>query len=227
VLAPTDLLDEMLGAVRGRDVLDVGCGGGWLVRRLAAAGARAVGVDPLPEALERAREEDPDGAARYVAAGAQALPFEDASFDAVVFFNSLHHVPPADLDGALREARRVLREGGVLFVQEPLAEGEFFELMLAVHDETADRAAAQAALDRVSAPGGPLVETGRRDGTVATALADFHALHTMMVGVDPLRAPAIAAHELALREAFARSGRASARGREFEQPVRVRVLAAT
>jgi ubiquinone/menaquinone biosynthesis C-methylase UbiE len=220
---PADLLDEILGDVRGRDVLDVGCGAGWLVRRLAGAGARAVGVDPLAGALDRARAEDP-GAGRYVEAGAQELPFGDACFDVVVFFNSLHHVPVEDLDRAVAEAARVLRGGGVIYVQEPLAEGEFFELAKAVDDETAIRAAAQAALDRATAAG-RLVERDRRDAPVTLRLADFEALRSMMVGVDPQRAAAIEDHETQLRDAFGRLGRASGAGREFEAPVRVRVLA--
>lgn len=219
-----ELFDEMLGDVRDRDVLDVGCGAGWLVRRLLDAGARAVGVDPLGVALERARGEDPDGGpARYVEAGAQALPFDDASFDVVVFLNSLHHVPPESLDRALAEAARVLRADGVLYVQEPLARGEFFELMLPVHDETQVRAAAQEALDGALAAG-ELIETAWCEETVAQRLPDFDALHRMMVGVDPGRASAIDAHEHSLRAAFERAGRATAGGREFEQPVRVRVL---
>jgi SAM-dependent methyltransferase len=226
MLEPTDLLDEMLGDVRERDVLDVGCGTGWIVRRLAAAGARAVGVDPLDDALERARAEDPDGGGRYLAAGAQALPFDDASFDAVVFFNSLHHVPEGDLDVALAEAARVLRPSGMLYIQEPLAEGEFFELTRAVDDETGVRAAAQAALDRAGAEGGCLVETARREDTVAIRLAGFEALRRLMVGVDPGRAPVIAASEQSLQEAFGRLGHTSGDMRVFEQPVRVRVLAA-
>jgi SAM-dependent methyltransferase len=220
----TELLDEMLPDVRGRDVLDVGCGAGWLVRRLRGAGARAVGVDPLGAALERARAEDPDGGAgRYLEAGAQTLPFADDSFDLVVFFNSLHHVPPESLDRGLAEAIRVLRRGGVVYVQEPLPRGEFFELMLPVHDETEVRAAAQEALDRAIAEGA-LVETASREETVAQRLADFHALRRMMVGVDPDRASAIEAHEHSLHEAFEHAGRASPGGREFEQPVLVRVL---
>jgi hypothetical protein len=218
----TDLLDDLLGDVRARDVLDVGCGDGWLVRRLVAAGARAVGVDPQDAAIERARAEDPGG--RYAVAGAQELPFDDASFDAVVLFNSLHHVPPADLDVALAEAARVLRDGGRLYAQEPLAEGEFFALTRPVDDETAVRAAAQAALDR-AARSERFVEVAQRDGVVAMRLADVEALHRMMVGVEPERAATIAAHERSLRDGFATLGRPAAGGREFEQPVRVRVLA--
>src|SRR5579859_7990757 len=127
---PTELLDELLD-VRGRDVLDVGCGEGWLVRRIASAGARVVGLDPLAVALERARRDGTPAArsARYVDGSAQALPFPAASFDVVAFFNSLHHVPTESMDGALAEGARVLRPGGALYVQEPLAQGPFFELM--------------------------------------------------------------------------------------------------
>jgi SAM-dependent methyltransferase len=223
-MEPTDLLDEILGDVRGRDVLDVGCGAGWLVRRFAGVGARAVGVDPLADALDRARGEDPDGGERYLEAGAQALPFGDSSFDVVVFFNSLHHVPVGELDRALAEAARVLRAGGVIYVQEPLAQGEFFELAKAVDDETDIRAAAQAALDRATAAG-RLLERERRDVPVTMRLEDFEALRKMMVGVDPERADAIEAHEGHLRDAFDRLGHAAGAGREFEAPVRVRVLA--
>ena len=223
----TALLDEMLGDVNGRAILDVGCGAGWLVRHLAAGGANAVGVDPLADALERARAEDRgDGRTRYVAGAAELLPFDDASFDAVVFFNSLHHVPPEQLDAALAEAVRVLRHGGELHVQEPLAEGALFDLGRPVDDETQVRAAAQAALDRASASGGRLVETARREGVVELRLAGFDAWRAMMVGVDPTRAAGIDAQAQALRETFERTGRAHGDLRVFEQPVRLRVLAA-
>jgi len=218
----TEVIDEYLGDVRGRYVLDVGCGGGWLVRKLTQAGARVVGVDPLEDALGRARAEDPDGT--YLHAGAQELPFGDASFDTVVFFNSLHHVPVEALDRALGEAVRVLRPGGVLYVQEPLAEGEFFELARPVDDETDIRAQAQAALDRATA-GGRLVEHEAREVPMTMRLENFEALRAMMVGVDPERGAAVDAHEAHLRERFAQLGRASDSGREFEAPVRIRVLA--
>lgn len=222
-LEPTAVLDEVLD-VRERDVLDVGCGEGWLVRRLSSAGARAVGLDPLPVALERARRDDasaPPG--RYIEGGAEALRFRDACFDAVVFFNSLHHVPVESLDVALGEAARVLRPGGVVYVQEPLARGPFFELARAVEDETEVRAAAQNALAQAAA--GRFAQRLRRDGVIATWLADFEAFRARMLSVDPARGAALADLETELRARFERLARRSDGGYVFDQPFRVHLLA--
>jgi len=219
----TVLLDELL-EVGGRDVLDVGCGEGWLVRRLAKAGARVVGVDPLAAALERARREGPaDHPARYVEGVAEALPFPAAGFDVIVFFNSLHHVPEDRMDAALAEAARVLRPGGVLYVQEPLAEGEFFELTRMIEDETRVRAAAQASLGR--AAGGALVELAAREAVITPRFKDLEALRRLLISVEPARAGAIGEQEPALRAAFERLGRPAEEGREFDQPIRASLFA--
>jgi SAM-dependent methyltransferase len=217
------LLDELLD-VRDRDVLDVGCGEGALVRRLAAAGARMVGLDPLPGALERARREDSSAPAdRYVEGSAEALPFADASFDAVIFFNSLHHVPLASMDAALVEAARVLRRGGLLYVQEPLAEGSAFALLCPVEDETRARAAAQEAVGRAAQ--GQFVQLACREAVLTVRHADFDALRERILSVEPARAAAFAAHEPALHGAFEHLGHpAEGGGHEFEQPLRVHLL---
>ena len=221
----TDVLDELL-AVRGRTVLDVGCGEGWLVRRLTAAGADAVGLDPLAPALERARAADPDAPpARYVQGVAERLPFADSSFDAVVFFNALHHVPVQAMDAALVQAGRVLAPGGLLYVQEPLAAGAFFELMAPIEDETGVRAAAQEALER--AAGGSWRRVAVREDVIATELADFGAFRDRMTSVDPQREAALARHHDELHDAFERLAQHSAGGSYvFDQPFRVHVLAA-
>jgi SAM-dependent methyltransferase len=220
---PTAVLEELLD-VGGRDVLEVGCGEGWLVRRLAAAGARAVGLDPSAVALERARRDEVvDHLASYVEGVAQALPFPAASFDIVIFFNSLHHVPEGCMDAALAQVARVLRPGGRLFVQEPLPEGEFFELTRSVEDETRVRAQAQASLER--AADGPLVELVRREALITTRFTDFEAFRRRLVSVEPARTIAIDDQEPSLRAAFGRAGRPSDRGREFTQPIRVSLLA--
>lgn len=104
----------LLPEVRGQRGLDLGCGEGTNTRRVAALGARMVGVDVAQTFLRYARgqeEEDPRGI-EYVEASASALPFADASFDFATAFMSLMDLP--DQAQALREARRVLRPGGFL-----------------------------------------------------------------------------------------------------------------
>jgi SAM-dependent methyltransferase len=218
---PTALLEDLLD-VRGLDVLDVGCGEGGLARKLAGAGACVVGLDPLTTAVKRARGDDSSASARYVVGVAQELPFPDASFDIVVFFNSLHHVPEKSMDAALEEARRVLRPGGVLYVQEPLAEGSAFDLMRLIDDETRVRQAAQEALSR--ALDGPFESLGCREASITVRHTDFAALRTRMISVHPARAAAIREHELELRASFERLGRPVTGGHEFDQPFRVNLL---
>ena len=219
---PPDALDELVD-VHDRDVLDVGCGEGELARRLALAGARVVGLDPLAVALERARADAPASpAVRYVQGSAEALPFAAASFDVVVFFNSLHHVPSESIDTALAEGARVLRAGGVLYVQEPLAEGSFFELVRRVDDETGVRAAAQDAMRRATSEG-RLVELASREA-VTTFFLGFDAFRARMVSVDPARAVEVHEHEPALRAAFKRLGRRVKDGYEFDQPFRANLF---
>jgi SAM-dependent methyltransferase len=214
---PTEPLDELLD-VRGRDVLDVGCGDGALVRRLADARARAVGLDPQAAALEQARAQAREGqTVRYVQGTAEDPPFADASFDVVIFFNSLHHVPPACMDRAVAEAARMLRPGGLLYVQEPVARGSAFELLRPVEDETQVRRVAQEALGRAASGG--LARLVSREALLTVRHADFDALRARTISVEPARAAAFSEQEPALRAAFQRLGHpAPGGGYEFDQP---------
>ena len=196
----------------GKLIVDVGCGGGALVRRLAALGADVIGVEVSEQQLAAAAAEP---GARYLVGRAQALPLDDASVDVVVFMRSLHHVPPSEMADALREAARVLRPGGVVYVAEPLPEGEFFELISMVEDEREVRLAAQRALGDAPRAGFWRVTTVEYD--VKVEIAGVEALRARVVSVDPRRAAAFdaRAHELA---------RALGSGRCFLQPMRVDLL---
>lgn len=112
---------EAMGEIRGRAVLDFGCGHGMAAVVLARAGARVTGLDLshgyLCEARERARVNGVDAA--FVRADGETLPFADRTFDAVWGNAILHHL---DLSRSAPELRRVLRPGGVAVFCEPWGE---------------------------------------------------------------------------------------------------------
>lgn len=95
----------------GRDVLEVGCGTGLLLERIAGFARRAVGLDLSPAMLARARDRGLD----VHEGSATKLPFADASFDVTCSFKVLAHV--RDVGLALAEMARVTRPGGVLLAE--------------------------------------------------------------------------------------------------------------
>jgi SAM-dependent methyltransferase len=107
-----------LGLESGADVLEVGCGAGWLWEELVAgdvpAGVRLTLADlsagMVDEAVRRAIGSGRFAAVRGVVLDAQALPFPPAGFDRVVANHMLYHLPvPAR---GVAELARVLRPGG-------------------------------------------------------------------------------------------------------------------
>ncbi len=115
-------IERVLAALRVRPndtVLDAGCGSGHWAVAFARRGVRVAGIDLSPEMIRLAHQ-------RADAAGVSidwrvgdiaALPFPDASFDAVQARVALHFVP--EVPAALRELRRVLRPGGRLLASVP------------------------------------------------------------------------------------------------------------
>ena len=215
---------QALVALQGRRVLDVGCGLGDVVLGLARLGADATGLEISDELLAPAREADTGHAAAWVVGLAQELPFDDATFDLVLFMKSLHHVAIAEMTPALAEARRVLRDDGRIYASEPLLAGSFHELVRLIEDETEVRGAAQRVLDDPSAAGLRVADVVEYD--LHPAFASFDAFAAHVASVDPHRAPVIAANRARLEATYERLADVDpASGlRTFRQAMRAHVL---
>jgi acyl transferase domain-containing protein/SAM-dependent methyltransferase len=119
LVGPTDL--------RGRSVLDVGCGRGGTASLLADRfGAEVVGVDLSPEAVAFCRRAHRSPALRFEVGDAEHLPLEDASCDVVTNLESSHTYP--DMRRFLSEVRRVLRRGGWFLHTDLLAGQRWMEV---------------------------------------------------------------------------------------------------
>ncbi len=111
-----ELLDELETEfvrryAHDKDVLEVGCGTGLVLRRIASFARSARGVDLSPGMLEKARERGLD----VVEGSATELPFPDHSFDVACSFKVLAHIP--DIERALSEMVRVTRPGGIVLAE--------------------------------------------------------------------------------------------------------------
>ncbi len=178
-----------LGDLRARRVLDVGCGTGALAAALVdRAGAKVWGVEPSAEMRAVARTRLPRGVGLREGT-AEALPFRDAWFDAVVFSLVVHLV---DRERAFAEAARVLRPAGSVVV------GTF------AHEHFETYWAARffpsiGEIDRARFPSQPELETELRDAgfrdVVAERLSSVHTI-TREHALDRIRGRHISTFDL-------------------------------
>lgn len=98
---------------RGKAVLDLGCGGGFMSEALAQRGAAVIGIDPAEKAIAIAQHHaaSQNLSIDYLVGTGETLPLADGSMDYVVCVDVLEHV--ADLGQVINEVRRVLRPGGL------------------------------------------------------------------------------------------------------------------
>jgi ubiquinone/menaquinone biosynthesis C-methylase UbiE len=104
------IVGEYPEAIAGQHILDIGAGTGAVSQAVTRAGGRVAAVDAADDMVEHMRAQGLDA----VAGDLLALPFEDGSFDGTIAAFAISHV--AEPVRALSEARRVVRDGGVVMV---------------------------------------------------------------------------------------------------------------
>jgi SAM-dependent methyltransferase len=107
------LLDRELGGRSDARILDVGCGAGGMLAPLSPYG-EVTGIDLSPELVEFCHQRGFD---RVEVGSAYELPVDDGSVDLITLFDTIEHVP--DDERVLRECRRALVSGGLLFLSVP------------------------------------------------------------------------------------------------------------
>lgn len=112
-----DMMLELSGDLAGKRALDLGCGAGVFLSRLAEAfpNAELYGVDPSKKMVRRCeRRLGHSARVRILRGSALRIPLPDEHVHAVLSNLALHHVPPPERPACAREIARVLRPGGRL-----------------------------------------------------------------------------------------------------------------
>ena len=125
-------IQRLLARHPGATVADLGTGTGVVACTLAKFGCNVRAIDHSPDmlaiALERAKSDGVDSRIQFDLGDGERLPYEDASFDAVTIQGVLHHLP--DNGPILREASRILKPGGELYISEPCVGSPFISRFL-------------------------------------------------------------------------------------------------
>ena len=136
----------------GARILELGCGAAEKTQQLVAIAPTlsitASEVDLIQHEKNLANSIE---RVTFKSYGAEAIDEADASFDGVMMFKSLHHVPLDQLDQAFAEIERVLKPGGWVYISEPVFAGAFNEVIRIFHDEEHVRKEAFAAIERAVA----------------------------------------------------------------------------
>lgn len=215
------LLDTL--PLTGARVLELGCGRAEKTRALVEGGRPASVLALEVDAVQHARNlaiTDLPGVT-FQAGGAEAIPAADGTFDVVVMFKSLHHVPVAHMGRALDEIARVLRPGGRAWISEPVFDGALNEVMRLFHDEQAVREAAFAAI-RSAVTRGTLALERQFFFHTRSHFADFAAFEARMIRVTHTQHTLSPELLAAVRERFSAS--LGSDGATFFSPQRVDLL---
>ena len=177
------VLDEMVH-LPDLQIVELGCGEAALSRKLVSMFPRSQVVGLEVDLLQHQKNLlHPQDGLTFVHAGAQSIPFDDATFDLAMMLKSLHHVPIPLMQQALKEAARVVKPGGYLYVSEPIYGGAFNDVLKLFHDEGLVRRAAQEALDEVQAASQVWTQVAERRFTTMSLFPDFEDFEKRLIRV--------------------------------------------
>ncbi len=118
------LLDRFLKMVKGKKVLDIGCGNGRDTKYMSEKGFDVTGIDLSSNMLKIAEKFAPK--AKFYRMDMRKIGFKDKSFDGLWALSSFMHIPKSQAYQTLEEFRRVLKDDGIMLVSVPEGKGEKF-----------------------------------------------------------------------------------------------------
>lgn len=204
-------------------ILELGCGKAEKTRAIAQAGKVAaivaMEVDQIQHARNLAIADLPN--VSFCQGAAEAIPAADGSFDIVLMFKSLHHVPVEAMDRALSEIHRVLKPGGFAWLSEPVYAGEFNEILRMFHDEKSVREAAFSAI-RGAVEDGRFQHARQCFFSVPNQFDSFAQFEERVIRVTHTDHRLSADLHDAVRRAFEKH--LTDQGAHFKSPIRVDIL---
>ncbi|MFH1353368.1 MAG: class I SAM-dependent methyltransferase [bacterium] len=102
--------------LRGKRILEIGCGTGVFTEGISLTGAEITAIDISADLIEKSRERVKKSNVSFCVEDAEDMTFPDGSFDSVIGSSILHHL---DVKYALPEIKRVLKKGGKVVFSEP------------------------------------------------------------------------------------------------------------
>ncbi len=107
-------------SIDGKTVLDIGCGFGWFEYAFMKRASKIYCVEPTEEGMETAKRYlSEQNNVFFVKSSATALPFEDNTFDLVVSWDVIEHIPKRAETKMVKEIQRVLKFGGIAYISTP------------------------------------------------------------------------------------------------------------
>ena len=104
---------------KNKKLLDIGCFIGYGERWITKQAREIVAIDSNSKAIEFAKQNRNFPNVDFKKIDARKLPFHDETFDIVIAFQLIEHIPPNELSKSLLEVRRVLKMGGIFFITTP------------------------------------------------------------------------------------------------------------